>query len=254
MTRNSALETKTQEEKQPSTPAEMEQEKLKEELLSQIREVNNLPESSTSLALLQDRLNTASKRHQEAGPNQGKLIYKEGYIIANNQEEFVRAIFFNTGLNSAQKIELLIELDGIISNKDLIFNSIFNELNNKNQLTEINKELLIGLFKIGYQASLKSIKDNTTYKSLASIAGGQLEKETDSIINTLRDLDPNQDIKQERLNGLTKEALIKIRILGFCYEFGEGAAKDLKEAVKFYRLAANQGDAGAQINLGYLLL
>jgi chromosome condensin MukBEF complex kleisin-like MukF subunit len=130
MTKNLELATKTQDEKQPLTQAEIAQEKLKEELLSQIRGVNNLSEPSTSLASLQATLNTASARHQEEGENQGKLINQEGYIIANNQEEFVREIFFNTGLNSAQKVGLLITLDGIISYKNLIFNSIFNELNN----------------------------------------------------------------------------------------------------------------------------
>ena len=206
MTRNSVLETKTQDQKQSLTQAEIAQEKLKEELLSQIRGVNDLPESSTSLALLQARLNKASLRHQEAGENQGKLINPEGYIIANNQEEFVRAIFFNTGLNSAQKIELLIELNDIISNKDLIFNSIFNELNNKNQLTKTNKELLIELFKIGYKAISQSIKDNTTYQSLASEAVRQLEKETGGIINTLGGLDPNQDISNNNNQRMAQQS------------------------------------------------
>ena len=145
-------------------------------------------------------------RHQEAGENQGKLINPEGYIIANNQEEFVRAIFFNTGLNSAQKIELLIELNDIISNKDLIFNSIFNELNNKNQLTKTNKELLIELFKIGYKAISQSIKDNTTYQSLASEAVRQLEKETGGIINTLGGLDPNQDISNNNNQRMAQQS------------------------------------------------
>ena len=240
-------ETKTQDEKQRLTQAEIAQEKLKEELLSQIRGVS----SPESLQSLQRTLATASVVNQEVGEDQGKLINQEGYIIANNQEEFVRAIFFNTKLNSAQKIELLIELDDIISNKDLIFNSIFNELNNENQLTEKNKELLIELFKIGYQASSQSIKDNTTYQSLTSRAVRQLEKETDGIINTSRDLDPNQDIKQERLNGLTREALIKISVLGYCYANGEGVAKDLSEAARLYKLAAKQGNANAQANLGF---
>ncbi len=79
----------------------------------------------------------------------------------------------------------------------------------------------------------------------------QLEKETDGIINTLGDLDPNQDIKQEQLNKLTKEALRKISVLGYCYDNGQGVAKDLSKAVEFYTLAANQGNAFAQFNLGY---
>jgi TPR repeat protein/tRNA A-37 threonylcarbamoyl transferase component Bud32 len=39
--------------------------------------------------------------------------------------------------------------------------------------------------------------------------------------------------------------------LGFCYEKGNGVMKDEKEAVKWYRLAADQGWANAQCNLGF---
>ena len=38
--------------------------------------------------------------------------------------------------------------------------------------------------------------------------------------------------------------------LGICYNNGEGVAKDATEAVKWYRKAAEQGDARAQYNLG----
>ena len=38
--------------------------------------------------------------------------------------------------------------------------------------------------------------------------------------------------------------------LGACYYNGEGVAKDLSKAVEFYTLAAKQGDAGAQNSLG----
>jgi TPR repeat protein len=38
--------------------------------------------------------------------------------------------------------------------------------------------------------------------------------------------------------------------LGVCYHNGQGVEKDAKEAVRLYRLAANQGLAGAQVNLG----
>jgi TPR repeat protein len=38
--------------------------------------------------------------------------------------------------------------------------------------------------------------------------------------------------------------------LGTCYEDGTGVAKDAAEAVRLYRLAADQGHAGAQYNLG----
>ncbi len=38
--------------------------------------------------------------------------------------------------------------------------------------------------------------------------------------------------------------------LGLCYDKGEGVAKDVAEAVKWYRKAADQGVAAAQYNLG----
>lgn len=34
--------------------------------------------------------------------------------------------------------------------------------------------------------------------------------------------------------------------LGICYEYGEGVAKDIKEAVRLYKLAAAQGDEDAK--------
>ena len=40
--------------------------------------------------------------------------------------------------------------------------------------------------------------------------------------------------------------------LGWIYESGEGAKKDLKEDFKWFSLAAKQGDAGAQFNLGWM--
>ena len=38
--------------------------------------------------------------------------------------------------------------------------------------------------------------------------------------------------------------------LGFMYEKGQGVPQDYKEAVRLYRLSAEQGNAGAQYNLG----
>ena len=38
--------------------------------------------------------------------------------------------------------------------------------------------------------------------------------------------------------------------LGYCYYFGEGVTQDYAEAVKWYRKAADQGHASAQYNLG----
>jgi TPR repeat protein len=39
-------------------------------------------------------------------------------------------------------------------------------------------------------------------------------------------------------------------ILGACYQDGNGVAKDDAEAVRLFRLAADQGHAASQINLG----
>ena len=40
--------------------------------------------------------------------------------------------------------------------------------------------------------------------------------------------------------------------LGLMYDNGEGVPQDYKEAVKWYRLAAEQGVASAQTNLGFM--
>ncbi len=40
--------------------------------------------------------------------------------------------------------------------------------------------------------------------------------------------------------------------LGFYYYHGRGVAQDHKEAVKWYRLAAEQGNADAQYNLNII--
>ncbi len=75
------------------------EEKAKTELLSQIQQVT----SSELAKELQATLQNAILKHQEE-PNQGEFINKEmGYIIANNQEEFVRAIFLNKNTNLQQK-------------------------------------------------------------------------------------------------------------------------------------------------------
>ena len=38
--------------------------------------------------------------------------------------------------------------------------------------------------------------------------------------------------------------------VGKCYEIGDGVGRDAAEAVKWYRMAAEQGSAGAQFELG----
>jgi TPR repeat protein len=40
--------------------------------------------------------------------------------------------------------------------------------------------------------------------------------------------------------------------LGFMYDNGEGVPQDYAEAVRWYRLAAEQGNAFAQVNLGIM--
>jgi TPR repeat protein len=41
--------------------------------------------------------------------------------------------------------------------------------------------------------------------------------------------------------------------LGYCFRTGTGVEQDLNEAVRYYRLSADQGDVDAQCNLGYCL-
>jgi TPR repeat protein len=40
--------------------------------------------------------------------------------------------------------------------------------------------------------------------------------------------------------------------LGFMYDLGQGVPQDYAEAAKWYRLAADQGNAGAQTDLGFM--
>ena len=40
--------------------------------------------------------------------------------------------------------------------------------------------------------------------------------------------------------------------LGLMYDNGQGVTRDYKEAVKWYRLSADQGDADAQFRLGFM--
>ncbi len=40
------------------------------------------------------------------------------------------------------------------------------------------------------------------------------------------------------------------QLVGVCCEDGTGVVKDEVEAVKYYRMAADQGNANAQYNLG----
>ena len=58
------------------------------------------------------------------------------------------------------------------------------------------------------------------------------------------------------LKGLTKKAdsgnTESQFQLGLAYQFGKGVNKDLVEAIKWYRVAANHGDPAAQNNLGYI--
>ena len=58
--------------------------------------------------------------------------------------------------------------------------------------------------------------------------------------------DPLADVKERAQQGDAKAQ----HYLGICYENGEGPAKDMGEAMKWYRKAAEQGLAEAQINLG----
>ena len=62
-------------------------------------------------------------------------------------------------------------------------------------------------------------------------------------------------IKQIAGKGIIHEALKDVdtqHILGLMYFTGQGVPKDEEEAVRWFRLASNQGHAGAQANLGVM--
>ena len=59
------------------------------------------------------------------------------------------------------------------------------------------------------------------------------------------------EIEQLRLAAEQGDASAQFN-LGFMYADGRGVLKDYQEALKWYRLAAEQGDASAQFNLGVM--
>ena len=61
--------------------------------------------------------------------------------------------------------------------------------------------------------------------------------------------DYEQAVKYFRL-AAEQEYVFAQYMLGLCYYYGRGVARDYSEAVKWYRKAAEQGDADAQTNLG----
>ena len=63
--------------------------------------------------------------------------------------------------------------------------------------------------------------------------------------------DNKEAVKWFRLAAEQGDAEAQIN-LGVMYETGRGVPKDDKEAVKWYRLAAEQGDADAQFNVGVM--
>ena len=44
------------------------------------------------------------------------------------------------------------------------------------------------------------------------------------------------------------------QLVGVCYQYGTGVVKDEVEAMKYYKMAADEGDADAQNNLGETLI
>ena len=53
---------------------------------------------------------------------------------------------------------------------------------------------------------------------------------------------------------LPKNHNISPKVLGFCYEYGLGTKKNIEEAIKNYREAANDNEYSACYNLARLLL
>ena len=63
--------------------------------------------------------------------------------------------------------------------------------------------------------------------------------------------DSKEAVKWYRLAAAQGDAWAQLKI-GFMYQYGTGVVQDHKEAVKWYRLAAAQGDASAQNALGFM--
>jgi len=61
----------------------------------------------------------------------------------------------------------------------------------------------------------------------------------------------NEFIEELRIKAEQGDATAQFN-LGFMYCDGEGVPQDYKEAVKWYRMAAEQGNATAQNNLGFM--
>ena len=60
--------------------------------------------------------------------------------------------------------------------------------------------------------------------------------------------DELDDLRKDAVQG---NASAQFRV-GFMYYYGEGVPQDYKEAIKWYRLAADQGDADAQFWVGVM--
>jgi hypothetical protein len=63
--------------------------------------------------------------------------------------------------------------------------------------------------------------------------------------------DYKEAVRWYRLAAEQGNALAQVK-LGLMYDKGQGVAQDYTEAVRWYRLAAEQGDASAQFNLGLM--
>lgn len=88
---------------------------------------------------------------------------------------------------------------------------------------------------------LTILLSNTTFASEATVKAG--EDLTNKNSNITAEL-----LQAEALKGVAEAQFV----LGFLYAKGQGVPQDYKEAVKWYRLAADQGYVTAQYNLGGL--
>ena len=98
-----------------------------------------------------------------------------------------------------------------------------------------------------------------SFTHLQSAPGHALRHMAESNLDALRRLgiQPAADERRWQRAAIASSCVTRIKgvasaqqNLGFMYANGRGVPQDFKEAVRWYRLAADQGHAGAQNNLG----
>ena len=110
-----------------------------------------------------------------------------------------------------------------------------------------------GQVETGTQVASTSSRPSEAVDGSASTEASPAQSLYTEAMHALRQDDPARAAaalkKAVELNYAPAQAM-----LGFLYAHGQGVAKDEAEAVRLYRLAADQGDALGRSNLGYMYL